>query len=194
MGIMRQTEKPPAPESGRIESTFPLPGGYPFEDGLSRAEYLETAAAAKLQLRRYDEKPDTEILAFFRGLTLPRKVAILCMPRCNDCAWAVPYITRLIDESPALEARIFPRDHFPELMDSLLTNGKRSVPKVGVFDSEMKLVGSWGPRPAPIQQYVENSVGRLDPPEWKAEVLRYYREDGLSDLYAELKELFRENE
>lgn len=171
-----------------------LPGGYAFEDGLIWPEYLETAAAAKLQQRRYDEEPDEDTLAFFRCLTAPRKVIILCMPRCNDCAWSVPHIVRLIDESPMLEARIFHRDLFPEVMDSLLTNGKRSVPKVGVFDSGMKLVGSWGPRPQPIQQYVEKIMGRVDPEEWKAEVLRYYHRNGLPDQYAELRELFRENE
>ena len=87
---------------------------------------------------------------------------------------------------------MFLRDDFPELMDRLLTKGKRSVPKLGLVDSEGWVVGQWGPRPAPIQQFVEESVGTIDTVKWKERLFAYYRsEESKVHFYQEIDALFK---
>ena len=68
----------------------------------------------------------------------------------------------------------------------MLTKGKRSVPKLALVDPSGTVVAEWGPRPEPIQAYVERSVGVLERSEWASEVLRYYKGPGAGDLREEL--------
>ncbi|MDP8206831.1 MAG: thioredoxin family protein [Candidatus Electryonea clarkiae] len=171
---------------------FSLPSSI-LSQGLTWEEYLENTYAPALQKRRFDQNIEAAVLRHFKNLKLNRKIIILVHPPCGDCAWSVPYIMRLISESSVLDAKIFARDEYPELMDELLTNGKRSIPKVAVLDDDNNLVGTWGPRPAVIQKYVEKSVGHVDRSEWMPKVMKYYKEDGLKDLHREISELFFED-
>ncbi len=168
-----------------------LPENFLFTDGLEWSDYLEIAAGAEMQKRRYEKDPGEEILAFFRNIRLKLKVVILSDPSCADCAWSVPHIMRLLDEIPKLDTMLFIKAANPELMNVMLTKGKQSTPKIAVLgENSLKILGLWGPRPAKIQQYVEENVGKIPPSEWKPNVFKYYREDGLSDLYSEIRQLF----
>ncbi len=163
-----------------------------FDQGITWEEYLEAAAASELQRRRYLETPDEKILDAFRGISSTRYGVMLCQFGCGDCAFSVPRILRLLDEMPDCEVRLFPKEAHPDLMDKLETNGKRSVPKLALLDENMELLATWGPRPAPIQQFVQESVAAgKKPPEWKPTVLKYYRNEGVRDLYHELVSLVK---
>lgn len=167
-------------ETGRFE-----------RDGMAWSDYLEEVPWTRAsQEKRYIQTPEGELQAFGNIETSARRAVILAGPKCGDCAWAVPRMMRLLDEVPGLEPRVFFRDEHPDLQDALLTNGKRSIPKLALLNDSNEVIAEWGPRPASIQAYVEKSLNVLDRAEWTAEVRRFYREEGDAELSRELLSLF----
>ncbi len=157
-----------------------------FARGVTWDDYLDHAAGADLQRKRYREPLDPEFSSSLEAKTGKHHAVIMCEFACPDCAWAVPYLVRLLHTLPDCEVRFFPKDVHPRLMDKLETRGKRSVPKLALLDEEYRLIGTWGPRPAVIQQFVEENVAAgKKPPEWKPTVLKYYRSEGVADLQRE---------
>ena len=162
-----------------------------FREGLRLAEYFRRVPRTRAQQEtRYEEEPGPGTLAHFRSLKAPCRVVVLTQEGCPDSAWAVPRILRLLDEAPGCEWRVFFREEHPELQEMLIVNGKRQVPVVAPLDEEGRILAIWGPRPRPIQRFVEASVGRVERTEWYPKVLAYYQGDGLGDLYAEMRALF----
>src|SRR6202012_221035 len=75
---------------------------------------------------------------------------------CGDAAFNVPLfhvLEKLVPEKVNL--RLVLRDSNLELMDANLTDGGRSIPKLIVLNDKLKPVGSWGPRPAELQQFMK---------------------------------------
>lgn len=74
---------------------------------------------------------------------------------CGDAVDPLPYVARLAEEVERFEFRTVDRDANRDLMEGHLTNGALSVPIVIVYDGAFNEVGYWGPRPAPLQEWVE---------------------------------------
>lgn len=71
---------------------------------------------------------------------------------CGDAAYNVPVIAEVAKQFPdKVKLKLFLRDSNLELIDAYLTNGGRSIPKLIALNAELKEVGTWGPRPAPLQ-------------------------------------------
>ncbi len=161
-----------------------------FQQGKTWQEYLENSPTTRsMQQKRYAEDPPEDIQQYFQTLHFTGNALILSESQCGDCAWSVPRIMRLLDEA-AISTRFFQKALNPDLMEMLPTNGKMSVPKVAFLDDNMNLIGTWGPRPAKIQKFVEENAGKTDRGIWYPKVLKYYRTEGLSDLYYELRLIF----
>ena len=61
-------------------------------------------------------------------------------------------MAKMAAENPNIELKLLLRDENLTIMDEFLTNGGRSIPKLIVLEKEtLKVVGSWGPRPAELQ-------------------------------------------
>lgn len=74
---------------------------------------------------------------------------------CGDGAQLIPAIAAIADAVPSIELQILLRDENPDLMDTCLTNGSRSIPKLLCVDALTgERIFTWGPRPASIQQQV----------------------------------------
>lgn len=72
---------------------------------------------------------------------------------CGDAAQNLPILAKMAEANPNVELRLVLRDDNLDLMDAYLTNGGRSIPKLIALDSEsLAELGTWGPRPAPVQQ------------------------------------------
>ena len=66
---------------------------------------------------------------------------------CGDSAQTLPVIAKMAEASEGkVDLRIVLRDENPEVIDSYLTNGGRSIPRLIVRDNN-KDVFTWGPRP-----------------------------------------------
>ncbi len=77
---------------------------------------------------------------------------------CGDAAQIIPVLQRMAEASDQVKLKLILRDEHPDIMDAFLTNGGRSIPKVVFLDTEtQKVLGSWGPRPAAVQQMVVDS-------------------------------------
>lgn len=160
-----------------------------FQTGMTWQAYLEEIPESRaMQQRRFEVAAD-EFVSAPEPLKRPHRLVVLSMPRCGDSAWALPRLMRWAEETENLEARIFFRNENEDLMDRLQTRGARAIPKAALVDAEGYIVGSWGPRPAPIQAYVEESKGVLDVSEWKTNVLKRYKTEGVPLLFQELAAL-----
>lgn len=76
-------------------------------------------------------------------------------PWCGDAAQILGAVAAISNYSPHIEMRTILRDKTPELMDQFLTNGGKAIPIViCVRKSDNRILGHWGPRPAPMQKMV----------------------------------------
>jgi len=76
---------------------------------------------------------------------------------CGDAAASLPIINKVAEASPNITLKVVLRDESLDLMDTFLTNGARSIPKVIVLDKgNNEIMGEWGPRPSIATQMVED--------------------------------------
>lgn len=77
---------------------------------------------------------------------------------CGDSAQNLPIIAELEKLNPEkIKLYITLRDGNPDLMNNYLTNGTKSIPKLIAFDDTLgKEVFTWGSRPAPAQQMLND--------------------------------------
>ncbi len=153
--------------------------GQTFEDFVASAkEYPELW---RLGAKRA-EVP-ASVVADLMTLSQPLHLVVLNEDWCLDAVGTVPPIAKLGELIPELDVVIMGRDVNPDLMDAHLTGGGRSIPVVIAYDHEWKELGWWGPRPAPLQQWVK-SVGMSVPKEEKYHYVRtwYARDRGETTL------------
>jgi len=80
---------------------------------------------------------------------------------CGDAAQNLPFLNKMAELNPNITLKLVLRDEHPELMDEFLTNGGRSIPKVIGLDESLNVLGSWGPKPIPMQkEFLENKVSQ----------------------------------
>lgn len=115
---------------------------------------------------------------------------------CGDSAQNTPVIAKIAEASPNINLRLLFRDQHPEIIDRFLTNGSRSIPKlICVNEITQALVGTWGPRPALIQDHV-TEYKLLNPDSTKDEFNKnlhlWYARDKTIALQDEFLSLFSE--
>jgi len=80
---------------------------------------------------------------------------------CGDAAQNLPFLKKMAELNPNIDLRFVLRDENLPLIDAFLTNGGRSIPKLIALDSELSVLGTWGPRPEPVQKaFLENKVSQ----------------------------------
>lgn len=108
---------------------------------------------------------------------------------CGDAAQNVPVLHALARQLPGVELRFALRDENLALMDQYLTNGGRSIPKLIRMDESGRVLGTWGPRPAALQDLIFQwkEEGRTYA-EYSEDVHRWYHENAGKDLVGEMLE------
>lgn len=75
---------------------------------------------------------------------------------CGDVAQNLPTIWHITEQSKGkIELRLVLRDENLTLMDMFLTNGGRAIPKLICLDEALQVLGTWGPRPQPVQELMQ---------------------------------------
>ena len=75
---------------------------------------------------------------------------------CGDVAQNLPIIQKIAALNPSIELRLLLRDENPEVMDQYLTNGGKAIPKMVILDGEtLEELNTWGPRPMPVQEMLQ---------------------------------------
>ena len=115
---------------------------------------------------------------------------------CGDAAQSVPVIDLMAQHNSDINLRIVLRDEFPQLIDEVLTNGGRSIPKLVAFDDQGELSFIWGPRPAPAQELVTSYKNMPEPKktyvEFSVDVQKWYGADATRTIQEEIGNLLTE--
>lgn len=108
---------------------------------------------------------------------------------CGDAIQLAPFVARMTEASPKLDARFMWRDQAPHLIEEFLTNGGKSIPKVIALDEDGEVLFTWGPRPAPLQEIYDawRAEEGPKPPysEFSAELQKWYIQDKGATIQAE---------
>lgn len=121
--------------------------------------HIEATKINAQRVKRLDKtcEINRELVNTIQAFKTPCTWLVLVESWCGDGAQCLPVIAKIASLSTKIELKILLRDENPELMNCYLTNGTRSIPKLICIDNQTQLeMGTWGPRPAAIQQIASN--------------------------------------
>ena len=99
---------------------------------------------------------------------------------CGDAAHVMPVMNKVASLNEFIDFKVVLRDENLELMNSFLTNGNQSIPKMIAIDTESgEVLNTYGPRPTQATQMVKDykeDHGQLSP-EFKEDLQRWYNKD-----------------
>lgn len=137
-------------------------------------------------------KISEEVRQKLKSLDKELVLLVLTESWCGDAAASLPIMNKIAEASPNITLKIVLRDESLNLMDTFLTNGARSIPKVIVFDKvNNEIVGEWGPRPSIATQMVEDfkkNHGKLTD-EFKQELQVWYNKNKGQNILEDILEL-----
>lgn len=149
------------------------------------------------RMKRLDKKTliNTSLAEVVKKIDKPQIWVVLTESWCGDAAQNVPVIDKLSTLNSNIELRLFMRDENLDIMDQYLTNGGRSIPKLIIFDKEtMKELGTWGPRPAALQEIYDawrNDPDKVPYREFNVTLQKWYAKDKSQAMQEELEELLK---
>ncbi len=124
-------------------------------------EMPELLEFTKLNLKRMERIPkqvELDHTLLEKLLILPEKIywVVLVEGWCGDVAQNLPILSQLAEASEKVELKLLWRDEHLDVMDRYLTNGGRSIPKlIALRASDLEELGTWGPRPEPVQEEIQ---------------------------------------
>lgn len=162
-----------------------------FLNEMDRAYYeyrrLNLARVSRLE-KLY--KPTDEALNTISRIQTHLIWLVITEDWCGDSAQTLPVIVSLADLNKNIELKILLRDSNSEIMNLYLTNGKRSIPKLVVFDDDLNEIFLWGPRPQLAKFLVEELHKKgLEKQEVIKQLHLWYAKDGGYSTEKELIEL-----
>lgn len=118
---------------------------------------------------------------------------LIAEPWCGDAANTVPVIAKIAEMSDKISLGIILRDEYPEVMNEYLTNGGRSIPILILMNEEFKELGTWGPRPALLQNIVKEERAKpgYDSAELKKMIQMWYVNDKSVSIQREIVSLLK---
>jgi hypothetical protein len=158
-------------------------------------ELAEFTRLNQHRMRRLDKSIHLDLtlqqLAF--QLKSPQTWYVLTETWCGDAAQSLPVLAKAAQLSPYITFRLLLRDEQPEIMDSYLTSGGRSIPKLIALNENGQELFTWGPRPKALQELVWAYKANPDRPyaEFQADMQRWYNTDKTQSVQRELTGLLK---
>lgn len=149
----------------------------------------------KLNLARVSRLEKLYILSekasnIIRKISSPQIWLVITEDWCGDSAQTLPVIASLSELNKNISLRIVLRDSNLDLMDLYQTHGKRSIPKMISFDSELNELFQWGPRPHKAKLLVDElHKQNLNKQDIIKQLHLWYAKDGGYSTEEELIEL-----
>jgi hypothetical protein len=129
---------------------------------------------------------EPELATAIMTIDKPQKWVLITEPWCGDAANSIPFIEKMAALNPNITVEVQLRDSDSEI-DTYLTNGGKSIPKLIARDANRNDIFTWGPRPAEAQALVQKqktSNASID--EKYVAVLHWYKEDNGKAIQTEL--------
>jgi hypothetical protein len=134
---------------------------------------------------------DEDLVNELKKITGLQKWIIIVEPWCGDAAPVLPFLIRLAEQNPHIQYDLLLCDQEPFLINSYLTNGAKSIPKLIVRDEAGNDLFTWGPRPKVAQQLVNAlKTSGIDYDTLNIELQNWYNKKKGTELQRELKQLF----
>lgn len=128
-----------------------------------------------------------DMKAVAKSITEPQQWIVITEPWCGDAAHVVPFLQLIALENPLISAEYELRDSEPHRIQSYLTNGGKSIPKLVIRNAQGEDIAVWGPRPTKCQEvYAELSARKADLETLKTALQTWYNADKGKEIQAEL--------
>ena len=133
-----------------------------------------------------------ELTEVIRAINEKQDWVIITEPWCGDAAQIVPYLFKIAALNPHINVVVQLRDSHSEI-DSYLSDGKMSIPKLIVRNKEGADRFVWGPRPQKLETiYLEliNKNENID--DIKTILQKWYNDDKGKEIQEEIMELIKD--
>ncbi len=140
--------------------------------------------------------PSSEIVTLVNNLKHKTYWLILTEHWCGDASQTLPALNAIAELSEGkIEIKLVYRDQNDELMNTYLTNGTKSIPKLIHLDEHLNVTGIWGPRPTVAQKMVKQlKTNPATAATYANEVHLWYAKNKQQELEKEVAQLlFRAN-
>lgn len=124
---------------------------------------LNYAMLNQRRMRKWDKIGKITAELMDKLMSIDQKMTWLVITEgwCGDAAQNLPFLNKMAELNPNIDLRFVLRDENLPLMDDFLTNGGRSIPKLVALDDAFNVLGTWGPRPEPVQKaFLANKVSQ----------------------------------
>lgn len=113
---------------------------------------------------------------------------ILVESWCGDAAQNLPVFAKIAEANPNINVRVLLRDDNPDVIDQYLTNGGKSIPKLICVDENLNELGTWGPRPKFLQDWLYKNKANpiMEMSELKEQFQIWYTKDKGQTLQKEM--------
>ena len=158
-------------------------------------DYQHYTQLNRSRMKRWDKQLTIAdpLLRTLQQLDRPQHWIILSEPWCGDAAHSVPFLMAMTQQNKVISYDIQLRDSPPFLIEHYLTRGSKSIPKLIVRDAQGTDLFTWGPRPKPIQQLMEEmKAAGNDMESIILAMQNWYNEDQGRSLCAELLTCFQQ--
>ncbi len=133
-----------------------------------------------------------ELINEINKIKAPQSWMIITETWCGDSAQSIPILAKAASLNDKINLRIVLRDENLNIMDSYLTNGSRSIPKLVAFDENDNELFQWGPRPQQAQNLMLKMKNDGVPKdEMNKELHLWYAKDRGKEIEKELIELLK---
>jgi hypothetical protein len=119
-----------------------------------------------------------EMKSVAKAINEPLQWIVITEPWCGDAAHVVPFLQLISLENPLITVTYELRDAEPHRINSYLTNGGKSIPKLVVRNAQGEDIAVWGPRPAKCQEvYKALTTEKADLETLKTALQNWYNAD-----------------
>jgi len=119
------------------------------------------------------------------------RLLVLLEDWCGDAIHTVPTVLRMVEANPLLALRVVRRDEHDDLMAAHLTGRARAIPVVIAYDAQGRERGWWGPRPSPLEAWVQHEGRPMDKDDRYKAIRTWYARDRGATTSAEMLQLLR---
>lgn len=166
-----------------------------FEQTQNHIEYTKLNASRMRRIEKSIQFSEDQ-LEPFRNIREKQTWLVISETWCGDGGQILPVLSKITEGIPDIDLRIVLRDENLELMDLFLTNETRSIPKLIMLNSDLEILGTWGPRPKKATKMVADYKlrhGKIDA-EFKVGLQHWYNEDKGNAILKDLSELVLKKE